>query len=85
MLSSFSDLSKNARYHKTTSKGLTQAINRQGPEREIGFNGVTPTILSKKKIHEVGLKFFIQSSKEKKSAIKGQLCARTSSCVQLYE
>jgi hypothetical protein len=38
---------------------------------KIGFNGVTPTIPSKKKIHVVGLKISIQGSEEKKSTIKG--------------
>jgi hypothetical protein len=44
---------------------------------KIGFNGVTPTIPLKKKIHVEGLKISIHSSEEKKSAIKRQLCAMT--------
>jgi hypothetical protein len=32
---SFSDMSKNAQYQKTTSEGLTQAINLQGLKREV--------------------------------------------------
>jgi hypothetical protein len=38
---------------------------------KVGFRDVTPTIPSEKQIHVVGLKNFIQSSKEKKSAING--------------
>jgi hypothetical protein len=44
---------------------------------KIGFNEVAPTISLKKKIHLVGLKIFLQSSKLEKLAIKGQLHART--------
>jgi hypothetical protein len=33
--SSFSDLSKDALYYKTTSEGLAQAINHQGSKREV--------------------------------------------------
>jgi hypothetical protein len=44
---------------------------------KIGFNEVAPTIPLKKKIRVVGLKISIHSFEEKKSAIKGQLRAKT--------
>jgi hypothetical protein len=41
---------------------------------KVGFNEVASTISSKKKIHVVGLKFFIHIFEEKKLAIKGTPC-----------
>jgi hypothetical protein len=75
MPSTFSELSKNALYRKTSSEGLAEVTNCQGFARgiTIGFKDDTPTIPLKKQIHVVGLKIFIRSSEEKKSAIKCNL------------
>jgi hypothetical protein len=51
---------------------------------KVGFDEVAPTIPSKRKIHVVGSKIYIQSPVEK-MVIKGQLRARTRSRAKLYE
>jgi hypothetical protein len=62
-------------YQEDTSSNKSPRLGMRGVK--IRFNDVAPTITSKKKIHVVGLKIFLQSSEEEESARKGQLYART--------
>jgi hypothetical protein len=76
--SSFSDLSKNAQYQKTTSEGLAQAINCQSSKREVPRWDLMSLLsqFHRRRNPRDRVENSIQSSEEEKLTMKGQLRIR---------